>query len=408
MSTYRILRLGARGDGIAEGAIRAPRTLPGEEVTGTVAGQVLGDVRILTPSPDRVRPPCRHFAACGGCQVQHASDDFVAAWKRDMVAGALRARGISAAIAAPVLTSPPASRRRATLAARRTRGGAMAGFHARASDQIVEVPDCRLLHPDLMPAPGVARDLALAGASRKGALAVAATLSAGGLDIAVTGGKPLDGPLRLVLADLAARHDLARLAWEAETVVTRRPPEQVFAGVRVVPPPGAFLQATAEGEAALCAAVARILEGARRIVDLFAGCGTFTFPLARHAAVHAVEGAPGMVAALDRGARHAASLRPVTVAARDLFRRPLLEDELSRFDAAVIDPPRPGAEAQIRALARARLPRIAHVSCNPVSFARDAETLIAAGYALGPVHVIDQFRWSSHVELVAGFTLKTA
>jgi 23S rRNA (uracil1939-C5)-methyltransferase len=407
LTVWRITRLGARGDGVADGPLFAARTLPGEEVSGTPEGDVLHDIRILTPSPERVRPPCRHFASCGGCQLQHASDRFVAEWKREMVARALQAHGISAEIE-PVLTSPPASRRRATLAARRTKSGAMAGFHARGSDQIVEIPECRLLHPDLMRALPVARDLALTGASRKAALAVTATLSLGGLDLAVSGGKPLDGPLRVSLAALAERHDLARLSWEEEIVVTRHAPEQAFADVRVVPPPGAFLQATTDGEAALCAQVETILVGARRVVDLFAGCGTFTFPLAHDAAVHAVEGEAGMIAALDRAARHASGLKQVTSEARDLFRRPLLAEELTRFDAAVIDPPRAGAEAQIAELARAQLPRIAHVSCNPMTFARDAVVLLAAGYTLGPVHVVDQFRWSAHVELVAGFTLKSA
>ncbi|MFB9149132.1 class I SAM-dependent RNA methyltransferase [Roseovarius ramblicola] len=404
MSTHRILRLGARGDGVAEGPLFAPRTLPGEEVSGTQDGQRLADIRILTPSPDRVRAPCRHFAQCGGCQLQHASDGFVADWKAEQVRAALRGRGIEAEIL-PVLTSPPASRRRAVLAARRTKSGALAGFHARASDLVVEVPDCHLLHPDLMPALGAARDLAIIGTSRKAEIAVTATLSRAGPDLAVAGGKPLDGPLRLALAALAERHDLARLTWEDETVLTRRAPVQDFGGVPVVPPPGAFLQATAEGEAALVAEVLACLDGARRVADLFAGCGTFTFPLARRAAVHAVEGAPGMIAALDHAARHAQGLRPVTHAARDLFRRPLDAQDLARFDAVVIDPPRAGAEAQIAELARSRVPRIAHVSCNPVTFARDAAALLAAGYRMGPVRVVDQFRWSAHVELAAGFHL---
>jgi len=407
VSTHRILRLGARGDGVAEGPLFAPRTLPGEEVSGTPDGQRLTDIRILAPSPDRVRAPCRHFAQCGGCQLQHASDAFVSDWKAEHVRAVLRGRGVEADIL-PVLTSPPASRRRAVLTARRTKSGALAGFHARSSDQVVEVPDCHLLHPGLMPGLDAAQDLALAGASRKGALDVAVTLSRAGLDIAVRGGKPLDGPLRLALAGLAERHDLARLAWEDETVLTRRPPVQEFGGVPVVPPPGAFLQATAEGEAALVSEVSDILGGAQLVVDLFAGCGTFTLPLARSAAVHAVEGEPGMVAALDHAARHTQGLRPVTHEARDLFRRPLDARELESFDGAVIDPPRAGAEAQIAALARARVPRVAHVSCNPATFARDAAALVEAGYRMAPVRVVDQFRWSSHVELVAGFTLNTA
>ena len=232
-----------------------------------------------------------------------------------------------------------------------------------------------------------------------------ATLAGAGLDLAVRGGKPLDEALRLTLSDLAVRHDLARLAWEDEIVLTRRAPEQMLSGVAVVPPPGAFLQATPGGEAALVDEVLGVLDGARAVADLFAGCGTFTFPLARRAAVHAVEGAPGMVAALEHAARHAQGLRPITGAARDLFRRPLDRHELARFDGVVIDPPRAGAEAQIAELAEAGVPRIAHVSCSPTSFARDAARLVAAGYAMGPVRVVDQFRWSAHVELVAGFIL---
>ncbi|AWZ19806.1 23S rRNA (Uracil-5-)-methyltransferase rumA [Roseovarius sp. TM1035] len=407
MSEHDIIRLGHQGDGIAEGPVYAPLTLPGERISGTLNGQTLTDVRILLPSSDRVSAPCRHFRSCGGCQVQHASDGFVASWKQEVVRAALAAHGIVAEFQ-PIHTSPPRSRRRATFAAKRTKKGAMAGFHARGSDVIIEVPDCHLLHPEVMRGLSVACDLAETGTSRKAALAVSVTRSLVGLDVAVTDGKPLDGPLRVALAALAERHDLARLAWEDEVVVTRRAPVQVFGGARVVPPPGAFLQATAEGEAALLAQTETILAGARRIVDLFAGCGTFALPLAQRAQVHAVEGEAEMLAALDAGRRGAAGLYPLSTEARDLFRRPLLADELARYDGAVIDPPRAGAEAQIAEIARARLPRLVYVSCNPLTFARDAKTLIAAGYVMGPVRVVDQFRWSTHVELVAGFTLNKA
>lgn len=373
-------------------------------VTGTLAGQILTEIRILTPSPDRVSPPCRHFRSCGGCQLQHVSDGFVADWKQEVVRAALAAHGIAAEFL-PVHISPPQSRRRATLAVRRTKKGALAGFHARASDTIVDIPDCKLLHPDLMRALPAARDLAQAGASRKSGISVTVTRSLAGLDVAVAEGKPPQGPLLVTLAELAERHDLARLAWEGEVIVTRRDPEQQFGTARVTPPPGAFLQATAEGEAALLAETETIMAGARRIVDLFAGCGTFTLPLAREAEIHAVEGDTGMIDALARGWRKTPGLKPVTTEVRDLFRRPLLPDELARFDAAVIDPPRAGAEAQIVQIARARLPRIAYVSCNPATFAREAKTLLEYGYTLGPLRVVDQFRWSAHVELVAGFTL---
>ncbi|HMB12668.1 MAG TPA: class I SAM-dependent RNA methyltransferase [Roseovarius sp.] len=404
MTSHHITRLGHQGYGVADGPFYAPLTLPGENVTGKPDGRTLCDIRIISPSPDRVTPPCRHFKSCGGCQLQHASDDFTAQWKRQVVKAALAAHDISAEIG-PVHTSPPNSRRRATLAARRTKKGAMAGFHARGSDTIIEIPDCHLLHPELMAVLPLAEDLALDGTSRKAPLAVSVTLSLGGLDVAVRGGKPLDGQLRITLAGLAQKHDVARLAWDDEVIVTRRAPQQEFGPALVTPPPGAFLQATAEGEAALLAETESILQDAPRIADLFAGCGTFALPLARRAPVHAVEGDRAMTEALDAGWRHAQGLKPVTTEVRDLFRRPLLPDELARFDGAVIDPPRAGAEAQIAEIARARLPRLAYVSCNPVSFARDARHLLSQGYQIGPVRVIDQFRWSAHVELVAGFTL---
>ncbi|MEI4232641.1 class I SAM-dependent RNA methyltransferase [Roseovarius sp. D22-M7] len=407
MTGHRITRLGHHGDGIADGPVFAPRTLPGEVVTGTLHGQTLRDIRIVDPSPERVTPPCRHFKSCGGCQLQHASDAFVARWKAAVVETALAAHDLPARITA-VHTSPPRSRRRATIAARRTKAGAMAGFHGRASDTITEIPDCRLLHPDLMAGLPLACDLARAGTSRKAALAVTLTRSKGGLDVAATGGKPADGPLRVTLADLAQRHDIARLAWGGEVIATRRAPEQVFGPARVVPPPGSFLQATDHGEAALLTAAASILSGAARIVDLFAGCGTFTLPLARHAHLHAVEGDGEMLRALDAGWRHAQGLKPVTTEARDLYRRPLLPDDLARFDAALLDPPRAGAEAQIGQLAAAKVPRIAYISCNPVTFARDAAQLAAHGYEIGAIEVVDQFRWSAHVELIAQFTLKSA
>lgn len=403
MRQVRIERLGHLGDGLGAGLI-VPRALPGELVEGEERDGRLESVRILEPSPDRVAPPCPHFRRCGACAVQHLRDDAVAEWKAGIVRHALAAQGLQAEIES-VLTSPPASRRRAVLAARRTKKAALAGFHVRGSDEIVPVPECRVLHPALLPALPLAEALAEAGASRKGALDVAVTLTEAGLDVSVTGGKPLDAPLRVLLAQFAERHDLARLTWDGEPVAQARPPVLHFGRAAVVPPLGAFLQATAEGEAALVARVRALLAGAARVADLFAGCGTFALPLSETAEVHAVEGDAAMLAALDAGWRRTEGLKRVTTEARDLFRRPLEADELARVDAVVIDPPRQGAAAQIAVLAQARVPRIAHVSCNPASFARDAAALIAAGYRMGPVTVVDQFRWSPHVELVAGFTL---
>ena len=409
-TTATIVRLGGQGDGIADGPLFAPRTLPGEVVSGIVRGNQLDEIRIETPSEARVQAPCRHYKSCGGCQLQHASEAFVAAWKVEMVKTALKAQGLEAAFR-PIHTSPARSRRRATLTVRRTKKGAMAGFHGRASDVITPIPDCHLLDPALIKAIPLAEELAMAGASRKTPLSVTLTTSEAGLDILVREGKPLDSALRGELARIAGQNGVARLTWGDEQVLMEQSPVQAFGPARVCPPAGAFLQATPDGEAALLGAVGEITKGARRIVDLFAGCGTFALPLARQAEVHAVEGERAMIDALDAGWRRAQGLKKVTSEVRDLFRNPLLPEDLNPFgapfEAAVIDPPRAGGEAQIAQLAEARTPVIAYVSCNPVTFARDAKTLVTAGYRLNWVQVVDQFRWSAHTELAASFTLNS-
>lgn len=396
-------RLGHLGDGIAkgpEGPIYIPGLLPGEEVEGTIQGDRLLDPRIVTPSPDRKKPPCPHARSCGGCLMQHASDAFVTEWKEGIVKGALAGQGLDAPFR-PTHTSPPNSRRRATLAARKTKGGALIGFHARGSDLIIPVPGCHLLHPDLLATLPALESLTRAGGSRSTELALTVTRSLAGPDVAVTGGKELDATLRMDLARIAESHGLSRLTWDGETVALRAAPMQRFGKALVAPPPGAFLQATAEGEAALLSAVADAIAGARRIADLFAGCGTFALPLAEQAEVHALEGDTAMTAALEKAWRATPGLKKVIAETRDLFRRPLEPDEFKGIDAVVIDPPRAGAEAQFATLARSDVPVIAAVSCNPATFARDARMLVQAGWHLDWVQVVDQFRWSAHVELVA-------
>ena len=399
-------RLGHLGDGIAigeTGPIYVPGFLPGEVVEGDLVKDTLVGGKIVTPSVDRVKPPCPHARSCGGCLMQHAGDDFVAHWKEGIVKGALSGQGLEA-VFRPMVTSPARSRRRATLTGRKTKGGALMGFHARASDTIVEVPNCQLLHPDLVAAFPALEDLVKMGGSRTTEVQLTITRSLAGADVAVTGGKPLDAPMQMEMARLSEAAKIARLTWNGETVALRAAPMQRFGRALVAPPPGAFLQATAEGESALLQAVALAIGAARKVVDLFAGSGTFSIPLAERAEVHAVEGEATMTAALEKGARNAEGLKRLTVETRDLFRRPLEPDEFKGVEAVVIDPPRAGAEAQVDRLAATKVPVIAYVSCNPVTFARDAKVLIAAGYRLDWVQVVDQFRWSAHVELVARFS----
>lgn len=402
--TIRIERLGLHGDGIAPGPVFAPRTLPGEEISGDLVDGRIDKPRILTPSDQRVKASCPHYARCGGCALLHASDGFVAEWKQAVVVEALRAQGLEAPFR-PIVTSPLFSRRRATFSARRLKKGAAVGFHTRGSDTVVDVPECLVIVPELAQLRDNLGAFVVLLGSRKGEMSFAATLTETGIDLDIRGGKEPDPVQRQELVALAHRFELARLSLNGDVELVLRRPVLHFGTAQVTPPPGSFLQATRAGEAALVAAVSEAVGPARQIVDLFSGCGTFALPLAQGAEVHAVEGDAGMLGALDAGWRKADGLSKVTTEARDLFRRPLLPDELARFAAIVIDPPRAGAEAQTEQILHAGVPRIAAVSCNPVSFARDAKRLIDAGYRLNWVQVVDQFRGSPHVELAASLSL---
>lgn len=401
---HTILRLGHLGDGIAEGPVYAPRVLPGEVIEGEVLDKQIAKPKIVTPSADRVSAPCRHYKTCGGCALQHASDGFVSSWKADVLRQALKAQELDAPIRR-VVTSPVSSRRRATFGGRRLKSGPVVGFHAPSSDVLTTVPDCQLLSPDVLAGVPVLLALVAMLGSRKGEMRLQVTATRTGLDISGTGGRTVTTADLEGLADLAHTHDLARLSVDGELVVERRAPLVEFDGMIVAPPSGAFLQATEHGEAALLAAVTEAVGSASNVVDLFAGCGTFSLPLARNAEVHAVESEDDLLKALDDGWRKATGIKKVTTETRDLFRRPLLLDEFKGVDAVVIDPPRAGAEAQTQVLAKAGVPTIAFVSCNPTTFARDARTLTDAGYKMEWIDVVDQFRWATHVELVTCFRL---
>ena len=404
MDEYLIKRLGHLGDGITEEGYFAPLTLPDERVSAEREGKDLKSIKILNPSDDRVKPPCPHFKSCGGCVLQHASDAFVAEWKVSVVRETLATHNLETDLR-PCLTSPTYSRRRATFTARRTKKGALVGFHAKASDTVIDIQNCTLARPELLEAKAAIHALTLLGASRKSVLKVQVTCSRAGLDLAVSGGKALDRALETALAEQVQMFSLARLTWEDDVIAVRSSPVQSFGRAKVLPPPYAFLQATKEGEQDLLKTVISIIGGAGSVLDLFSGCGTFALPLSETAEVHAVEGDRDMMRALDKAWRETSGLKKLTHETRDLYRRPLLPDELARFEATVIDPPRAGAKAQVSELAKGDLKTIAYVSCNPISFAADAAILCAAGYHLQFVQTVDQFRWSNHIELVGAFEL---
>ncbi len=404
--SYKIKHLSIQGDGITDGPdgpIYIPFALPDELVEGDVEGNRIPKPHIIEPSGDRVKAPCPHFKTCGGCSMQHASDRFLADWKTDVVRNALSAHDLTSEFR-PIITTPAQSRRRATFAAQRTKKGVLIGFYGRASNTVVAIPSCKLLHPDIMATMPALEALTRIGASRKAGISISVTQSASGADVSVQDAKEADGPMMVELGRLVEKFKLSRLNWNGEVVAMRAAPVQTFDGITVSPPVEAFLQATEAGQIALTKTVLEAVGDAKHIVDLFAGCGTFSLPLSRQAQVLAVDGDAPLLAALNVAWRNGEGLKTLETHKRDLFRNPMLKEDLKKVEAVVLDPPRAGAKAQCEALAEADIPRIAFVSCNPVTFARDAKILVNAGYTIDWVQVVDQFRWSAHVELVALFT----
>ena len=422
--------LGGGGDGIATLADgrRAflPYAAPGDLVRATFApargGKLTGTVtEVLRQGEGRAEPVCPHFGTCGGCALQHLEDGLYAAWKRETVIKALARHGFVDAPVEPLVRIPPASRRRARFSARRGGGdggdtGTIAiGFYARGTHRIVDIGVCAVLEPGLVALIAPLRELLVhlltpGAPGAKAEIAVNGTDS--GLDVVIITEADPTLDQREELVRFAAAEDLARLSWRRtapgaaipETVVERRPVRQLFSGVPVALPPGAFLQASKAGEAALVELVLDGVGEAKRIADLFAGAGTFTFALAGRAGVHAVEASRPMAEALRHAANHSALAHPIEVSVRDLMARPLAGDELAAFDAVVFDPPRAGARAQARALGLSGVGRVVAASCNAASLARDARILVDGGYRLDRVVAVDQFPWTPHLEIVATFT----
>lgn len=400
---FTIETLGAQGDGVAQGGqgqLFIPFTLPGETVNAAPHGKRADLVAVLQPSAERVVPPCRHFGRCGGCALQHWQEPSYRQWKRRKLADALRAVGLEAELE-PLVPCAPGTRRRITLAARRTEAGILLGYHEAFSHTIVAIEECPITLPQIVARLDDIRALAGAIAATGDIFRLAVTQTDSGLDIAVSGGGRLDETRRLAASRLAVAKRFARVSLDGEILVEPAKPLVTFGDVAVELPPGGFLQATQGSEEAMAALVEGHLARAKRTLDLFSGAGTFALRLAHRSEVHAVEADDASLAALERGFRFGARLKTVTVERRDLFRRPLTFKELNRFDGLVFDPPRAGAEDQARQIARSEVPFVAAVSCNPVTLARDLSLLVAGGYRLKSVTPIDQFLWSPHVEAVA-------
>lgn len=399
----QIARLGQRGEGIAQGEsgpVYIPYALAGETVLADVEGDRGQLVEILTPSPERIAAFCAHYGICGGCAVQTLAPAGYSSWKRGLVRNALQNAGVTAEVR-DLVDAHGVGRRRATFHARfGSKGEAHVGFMKARAHEIVTVDACPILAPQMAGALPAARAIASILQAARNPLDILVTATVTGLDIDIKGHGPLTPALTDALTGVAEEHDLARLSNHGLLVIERRAPILRMGKAEVSPPSGAFLQATEAGEIALASAVATHFSGARRVLDLFAGVGTFSLRLAETAQIHAVDSDAAALAALLRAARERRDLRSVTVETRDLFRRPLSGAELAPYDAVVFDPPRAGAEAQAQALAAVTVPLVAAVSCNPASFARDVALLTAGGYAIESITPFDQFRYSPHVEMV--------
>ena len=409
--------LGAKGDGIATVDGRPlflPQTLPGDRVLARVTGERGGGfkgevIELLALGTDRAEPPCPFFGPCGGCALQHMEDGAYAAWKAEQLTVALERKGLTPEVLHPLRRVAPGRRRRITWSALRTAGALLLGYYERESHQLADIDTCLLVVPELDALIAPLHALLGSVLAVKEEARITATLTETGVDLLIDSRHDLSLQDREALAAFAEANDLARLTWtdgkEAPTpLALRRDPILTFGSVPVVPPPGGFVQPTAEGETALVELVmAAVPDGAETAADLFAGCGTFSFPLSGRAQVYAADGTEEAIAALDAAAKRAGKAGQVQAELRDLSRFPVLADELAGGDVVVFDPPRGGAREQAAEIAASGVATVIAVSCNPTTFARDARTLVDGGYRLTEATPVDQFPWSGHLELVAVF-----
>lgn len=407
--TITIERLGGQGDGVGPGPVFVPFTLAGETVRIGRNGDRAEVLEIVAPSTERVTPPCPHFGTCGGCALQHWAAAPYLGWKAAQIALELERVGLDTEIL-PTFASPPASRRRMTLHARKEgRGPVRLGYKGRRSWSLVEITVCPISDPRLVAAIPALKALAEPLFQHpKSAPSLHLTWTATGIDVDITGVERKSGGLsadrRMRVAEAAGAGDMARVTLAGEILYQARQPMIRLGEAVVTLPAGSFLQAVPQAEAAMTAFACEAVAGAAKVADLFCGVGAFTFPLARTASIVALDSEPQAIKALQAAVATAPGLKAITTEARDLFRRPLLAQEMKKLDAVVFDPPRAGAAAQAAEIGSSSVGRVVGVSCNPATFARDARILADAGFRLDRVLPVDQFLWSPHVELVGVFS----
>jgi len=389
--------LGHRGDGIVRteaGVLHVPKVLPGERID--LRDGVL--VSVLEPSAERVEAFCAHYASCGGCKFQHWQEEPYRAWKRGLLLAALASQGIETDVT-PLVDAHGAGRRRVTFHVRQIGGQWRAGFMEQKSHRLTALDSCPVLLPELQSAP----QLAASFGPVLGNCDVAITAAANGIDVAIKAERQAVARRQPALMAQFHEQQLLRLSINGDAIASREPPVVMIGGAAVPLPVQSFLQATALGEATLTQLVLADMPKAKHVADLFGGLGTFALPLAGKTRVTSIDSDRDAVAALERAVRTTQGLKPLVAQLRNLFNAPLTFQELKDFDAAVLDPPRAGAETQSRQLAKSRVGHVAYVSCDPQTFARDAAILCEGGYQLLKATPVDQFKWTAHLELVAVF-----
>ena len=400
----RIDAVGRQGDGIAstpQGRVHVAYTLPGELVEIAREGDRGTLLHIIEPSAQRIAQRCKYFGECGGCALEHWAAEPYLAWKRSLVAEALAREGVSAEVA-QTMPAYGAGRIRAVFHSGRGAKKEAVGFAKRRSHEIVDLDECPVLAPLLEAALPLARQLAKILLSTGKPIDLHVTVAERGLDIDIRGPGKLPKPIESRVVSFAAEKKVLRISLHGEPLAQLMPPTHLIGSVRVTLPPAPFLQATAEGERVLAEKVMQAAEGAKFAADLFSGIGTFALRLASKMKVSAFDNHEPSIAALQAAAK-SPGLKPVTASVRDLFRWPLVADELKKIDLVVLDPPRVGAEAQTRELAKSKVKKVAYVSCDADAFARDAKTLVDGGFKLVAVTPVDQFQYSPHIELVGVF-----
>lgn len=408
--TVKIQSLGAQGDGIAhcpDGTVYVPFTLPGETVAIARVKDQGTIMSIIEAASERREPACRHFGpdgkngTCGGCSLQHMVDDPYRDFKRNLVVSALRSKGLNVQVDA-LVHCRPGERRRVVFAARKTEKGLLLGFSQSGSHHIVDIEECPVTSDGIVSRLDAIRSIGLPLASNADPFRITVMETLSGLDISVEGIKSVNDKQRRALTEIVlSMRGIARVSLSGEILIEPQKPVIDFDGVKISPPSGSFAQATRQAEDAMAELVLAHVGKSKRIADLFCGSGTFALRLARLGKVHAVEAEDKPLKALDLAARNTQGLKPVSIEKRDLFRHPVIVKDLKNYDAVVFDPPRAGAEAQCKELARSTVKKIVAISCNPLSLARDLAILVEGGYRVTKVTPVDQFLWSPHVEAVA-------